>query len=760
MLAMLLLHAAVLGRLCAVLVEAAHSGAAGQAHQHALFSAWEGEEAKPSPVKRVIQLLTEMKGQLEKASSADADAYDKMVCWCTTNDKDKTTAVAEADAAITELLSEVESRSARAGELATRIEQVKKDLAEKKAALATAIALREKEYAEFSKEEKEMVDAVTMLKNAIFVLSRHHAGFLQMTAAMRESLGSVLRWVALKHEELLEMRSAGSAFRGADRSKAEVSALLSVATHTSLDAELLGALRGSPSPGVQLHVPLAAKALALLAHKGTSFTQQMNQPAHLQRYAPQSGQIFGILKEMQETFEANLSEAQKQELKAQEEHSSLKAASEAQITASAAALDETQTEHAANTKALSDAEEVLVDTRATRAADVKFLTDLKLECQDLDHQFAQRSHARSEELRAVTDTISILSADDARELFHKKLGAVDATYAFVQLAGSSAARGRAAAAARSAASRALLQVKPSERLAMIAVQVQLDAFVKVKQSIDTMVADLKSQQEVEVKKKALCVKELGENEKQTYTTRQALADLEDKIAALEDTMQKLTDEIALARKEISEMEVQTKKAGEDRKKENQRFQEEVSDQRAMQAILKKAIDRMKFVYKQQAPPALAQEEPVSPEKFQPYRQHAGAPKAVALLETIVADSAAVERDAVASEQVSQKAYEALVADANAVIRSLTAAIASKSGAISAAKLDQEEAEAQRRSAEELLGNLAAYHGDLLHRCSFLLKNFDTRQLARQQEIKALQDAKAFLSGMVDGDGAREPPASS
>merc|ERR1719221_901704 len=162
-----------------------------------------------------------------------------------------------------------------------------------------------------------MVDAVAMLMNAIFVLGRHHTGLLQLTGAMRESLGSVLRWVALKHEELLEMRSATSAFRGADRSK--VSALLSVATHTSQDADLLEALRGSPSPVVQLSVPLAAKALALVAQKGTSFAQQTDQPAHLQHYAPQSGQIFGILQEMQENFESNLSEAQKQELKAQEE---------------------------------------------------------------------------------------------------------------------------------------------------------------------------------------------------------------------------------------------------------------------------------------------------------------------------------------------------------------------------------------------------------------------------------------------------------
>merc|ERR1719454_2244678 len=110
--------------------------------------------------------------------------------------------------------------------------------------------------------------------------------------------------------------------------------------------------------------------------------------------------------------------------------------------------------------------------------------------------------------------------------------------------------------------------KPHEQLAAIAVQVQLDAFTKVKKAIDDMVADLKVQQQKEVEKKAFCNKEFNENEKMTYTTKQTLGDLEDQIASLEAALAKLNEEVAAAKAEIKDMQVALKVASENRKAEN------------------------------------------------------------------------------------------------------------------------------------------------------------------------------------------------
>merc|ERR1712019_279443 len=63
-------------------------------------------------------------------------------------------------------------------------------------------------------------------------------------------------------------------------------------------------------------------------------------PTFKQSYAPQSGEIFGILRQMKETFEANLSDAQKEEMANQKAYEDLKAAKEAEIQAGQDQVDQ------------------------------------------------------------------------------------------------------------------------------------------------------------------------------------------------------------------------------------------------------------------------------------------------------------------------------------------------------------------------------------------------------------------------------------
>merc|ERR1719414_126466 len=108
----------------------------------------------------------------------------------------------------------------------------------------------------------------------------------------------------------------------------------------------------------------------------------------------------------------------------------------------------------------------------------------------------------------------------------------------------------------------------------------------------------------------------------TAKSEQDLGDIKDKIGSLGATIQKMEEGIMAASEEIKSMEVQIKKASEVREAENTNFQEEVTDQRAMQNILKKAVARMRMVYKKQE--AFAQQDPEPPAQFQPYKQSAGA----------------------------------------------------------------------------------------------------------------------------------------
>merc|ERR1719198_352388 len=102
-----------------------------------------------------------------------------------------------------------------------------------------------------------------------------------------------------------------------------------------------------------------------------------------------------------------------------------------------------------------------------------------------------------------------------------------------------------------------------------------------------------------------CRSELKENTDSTEEANEQKADLQASIDDLTNTIANLKDAIATLNQEISETRVAMKRASEDREAENKEFQATVADQRATQAILTKAMARLKEVY---ANPVLMQKQ--------------------------------------------------------------------------------------------------------------------------------------------------------
>merc|ERR1719440_151310 len=133
------------------------------------------EEAKNRPVTKVINLLKDMSKQLEAEAEADQEIYDKMACWCTTNDKEKTAAIAEAEQRIADLTAAIEEGTAKSAALTTEIKNLEKEVAANQQALDKATALRQKQLAEFNAEEKDLLQSIGALKSAITVLKKHNS---------------------------------------------------------------------------------------------------------------------------------------------------------------------------------------------------------------------------------------------------------------------------------------------------------------------------------------------------------------------------------------------------------------------------------------------------------------------------------------------------------------------------------------------------------------------------------------------------------
>merc|ERR1712137_817510 len=85
--------------------------------------------AKNRPVSKVITLLKDMLKQLEKEAEEDEEIYDKMACWCETNDKEKTKSIADAEARIEDLTNKIEEMTAASARLNTEIKNLEREVA-------------------------------------------------------------------------------------------------------------------------------------------------------------------------------------------------------------------------------------------------------------------------------------------------------------------------------------------------------------------------------------------------------------------------------------------------------------------------------------------------------------------------------------------------------------------------------------------------------------------------------------------------------
>merc|ERR1719217_59086 len=159
-------------------------------------------------------------------------------------------------------------------------------------------------------------------------------------------------------------------------------------------------------------------------------------------YAPRSGEIVGILKQMQEEMSADLAEATKVENERIASYKGLVAAKTKEINACTKSIESKTARIGELGVALAGAENDLEDTKEGLAEDQKFLADLDKNCELKKKEWAAYKEEMANELLALADTIKVLNDDDALELFKKTLPSASSSFVQVQVT-SEATRQRA-----------------------------------------------------------------------------------------------------------------------------------------------------------------------------------------------------------------------------------------------------------------------------------------------------------------------------
>merc|ERR1719473_1781496 len=186
----------------------------------------------------------------------------------------------------------------------------------------------------------------------------------------------------------------------------------------------------------------------------------------------------------------------------------------------------------------------LEDTSTALDADTKFLADLKPKCESAESEYMARSKVRNEEIQAVSETIGILTDDDAKDMLLK----------FVQVSSSTKVTRSRERAAMLLNQKARALHRP--RLSALAISMRNDAFAKVLENIAAMVAVLKKETKDEIQQKDFCEKEIHENEMAATDKANTKDDLAQTIEDLESSSVTLKEEIAATKTEIAEMQVE------------------------------------------------------------------------------------------------------------------------------------------------------------------------------------------------------------
>merc|ERR1719433_1057139 len=286
-----------------------------------------------------------------------------------------------------------------------------------------------------------------------------------------------------------------------------------------------------------------------------------------QGYAPASGSIVGILKQMTETMEKTLAEVTATEEAAIKTFDALTAAKTKEMEANTAAIESKLERVAQVGLEITEMKEDLDDTAKALAEDKKFLAELEKGCSTKEAEWAERSKTRADEILAISDTIKILNDDDALDLFKKTLPSAS----FIQTQGSMRILKRRALAVLDHA-RAKRKI-PEPRMDFIALALQGKSggtFDKVIGMIDEMVKILAEEQKAD---------DLGA----------ALEDTKSMIETLAEEIEALVEGIKALDKSVAE-------ATENRKEENVAYKDLMAADTAAEQLLNAAANRLAKFY--------------------------------------------------------------------------------------------------------------------------------------------------------------------
>merc|ERR1719440_837433 len=292
----------------------------------------------------------------------------------------------------------IEELRGSSGKLSSEVAQLTKGMSDNEAARSDATGIRDKENADFNLEEADMTAAIDQMDRALETL------------------------VAVGADQTAALAATG-------------------VTTSKFMGEKAPSAKGVQVAKLSEQMQKALKAASVfLSSKQRKTITGFIQAPFTGEYSAQSGEIVGILKNMRDTFKADLATARGAEAKSLRSHDAYTATMEAEHSTMSDAHASKQDQLGSNDADLGSAKDSLAGAEETKADDEAFLATLTEQCADKTRQYEDLKMVRANEEAAIAQAISILNSDAAFESFGATSAASSGATGFIQLQKSSSVR--------------------------------------------------------------------------------------------------------------------------------------------------------------------------------------------------------------------------------------------------------------------------------------------------------------------------------
>jgi len=674
--------------------------------------------ARASQDRKITEVVKLLQTMLEK-SKADGDTernlYAKYKCYCDTNEADKTAEIERLAEEIAVLEAKIEELQAHNGKLSKEVAKLDADMAQNKQDREEATALRKKENEEFLAEEANLVQAIAQMKDAIKVLAEIGADQTLSSAADHA------QYMAGHEASMLTLK-------------------------TSLKTALVA-------------------ASAFVSQKKMEPLESFIQAPFTGTYSARSGEVVGILKDMKDTFEANLASAREAEKRAQ-------TAYDKYMADMVKAFDEMESAYNTKQGLLSDNDDDLSSKRtqleaaeSQKAEAEDFLAKLLEMCASKKKQYENRVDLRTQEEAALSEAIAILNSDAAFATF----GSVSATSTgaqFFQKKSTIRRHRQLSAAAGADASneeprkramgflQAAEEVKGSSPLLgrIMAMLQANNPFKTVLEEIEKMLGLIEKEGEADADQKNWCDKERKETNDNLDSANKKIEELTAAITELNTTINDPSTGLIVQIKN-TEDDLETNYNSQvsetkDRTEENMAYQKNIADLVEAEALLAQALNVLQKYYTKIIDGKFVQvsDDPAPPSTWEDtYTGRSGeGTGAIGMIEFILGNTKKEEEAAHNDEVESQHTYEDIMhslKDSEASLQELLVTLKQK--------LAEAEKELQLKSedlakTEAEKAALEAYLLKIKPGCDFIDENLDNRIESRGQETESLKQAIELL----------------